>query len=539
MNSIKAKIFLGGILAGLVALILAAVGVYSTSQGTEALATVYEKQVVPSAALKDIDRHLKDMRYRMSAMLVGTLPGASSVTHIDTVKGEVPKQWAIYKESIKDSAIDAEISEQIAIIDQQIVQLPQFIDKLAKAFPLEDKKTVGDMLDNEWPVFHSKMLKPLAKLVTFSEGAVKLTYETSLASGRRLIVVILGVCGAGVLILLVGVGLLSKNINCGVQGLKETLAKVAEGDLTASVPFRRSDEFGDMGRSLDDTTTHLKSIVAGVKGAADQAAGAAASLSQQLEQVIARSATRDGRVMQVAAAMEEISVANSEVASAAGDAGAAVERNEKYARDGDANMDKNRAAMDKVVATANHSVEIVSNLSESIQKIGQITTVIREIADQTNLLALNAAIEAARAGEQGRGFAVVADEVRKLAERTSSSTSEISGVVKSIREETEAAVASMGEVTQDLKVSSRLNEETDSALKQIVTAANQVTGLVGSIAASTREQTSATEEVARNMEEISGLTEEDSASIRQAGKAADDVSHIASGLQQLVGKLRV
>ncbi|MDP1957193.1 MAG: methyl-accepting chemotaxis protein, partial [Rhodocyclaceae bacterium] len=336
-----------------------------------------------------------------------------------------------------------------------------------------------------------------------------------------------------------GIIFLSKNINCGVQALKETLARVSEGDLTAVVPFKRSDEFGDMGRSLENTTTHLRQIVEGVKSAADKAAGAAASLSHQLEQVITRSATRDGRVMQVAAAMEEISVANSEVASAAADAGEAVHRNEKYARDGDANMNKNRAAMEKVVNTANHSVAIVSNLNESIQKIGQITTVIREIADQTNLLALNAAIEAARAGEQGRGFAVVADEVRKLAERTSNSTSEISGVVKSIREGTEAAVASMGEVKQDLQVSARLNEETDSALKQIVTAANQVTGLVGSIAASTREQTSATEDVARNMEEISGLTEEDSASIRQAGKAADDVSHIADELQQLVGKLRV
>lgn len=539
MNSIKAKIFLGGILAVLVSLILAVVGVYSTNQGTEALATVYEKQVLSSSALKEVDRHLKETRYRMAAMSLGVVPGASSNSLLSEAKVEIPKQWAIYKEKTRDGVKDAEVAEQIAIFENQLELLPPFMEKLAKAYAVDDASTISGLLSNDWPVFHSKMLKPIAKLVTSSEVAVKETYEQSRADGKRLIYVVLGVFVAGALVLLVGIVLLAKNINCGVQGLKETLAKVSEGDLTASVPFKRGDEFADMGLSLDNTTTHLRQIVEGVKSAADKAAGSAASLSQQLEQVITRSATRDGRVMQVAAAMQEISVANSEVASAAGDAGEAVERNEKYARDGDANMDKNRAAMHKVVATANHTVDIVSNLNESIQKIGQITTVIREIADQTNLLALNAAIEAARAGEQGRGFAVVADEVRKLAERTSSSTSEISGVVKSIREETEAAVASMGEVKQDLQESSRLNELTDVALKQIVTAANQVTGLVGSIAASTKEQTSATEDVARNMEEISGLTEEDSASIRQAGKAADDVSHIAGELQHLVSRLRV
>ncbi len=539
MNSIKAKVFLGGILAALVSLILAVVGVYSTSQGTEALAMVYEKQVLSSAALKDVDRHLKEMRYRMAATSLGVLPGASSNIALNEARVEIPKQWALYKEKTRDGIMNAEVAEQIGIFEKQLELLPAFMDKLGSAFTVDDATTISGYLSNDWPAFHSKMLKPVAKLVAFSEASVKQSYETSLAEGKRLIYVVLGVFVGGVLVLLGGIVLLAKNINCGVQGLKETLAKVAEGDLTAAVPFRRSDEFGEMGRSLDNTTSHLRGIVEGVKGAADKAAGAALSLSQQLEEVISRSATRDGRVMQVAAAMEEISVANSEVASAAGGAGEAVERNEKYARDGDANMDKNRAAMEKVVATANHTVDIVSNLNESIQKIGQITTVIREIADQTNLLALNAAIEAARAGEQGRGFAVVADEVRKLAERTSSSTSEISGVVKSIRDGTEAAVASMGEVKQDLQASAHLNELTDSALKQIVTAANQVTGLVGSIAASTKEQTSATEDVARNMEEISGLTEEDSASIRKAGKSADDVSHIAGELQHLVSRLRV
>ena len=297
MNSIKAKIFLGGILAVLVSLILAVVGVYSTNQGTEALATVYEKQVLSSSALKEVDRHLKETRYRMAAMSLGVVPGASSNSLLSEAKVEIPKQWAIYKEKTRDNVMDAEVAEQIAIFEKQLELLPPFMEKLAKAYAVDDASTAGGLLANDWPVFHSMMLKPIAKLVTFSEVAVKETYEQSRADGKRLIYVELGVFVAGALVLLVGIVLLAKNINCGVQGLKETLAKVSDGDLTASVPFKRSDEFGDMGRSLDNTTTHLRQIVEGVKGAADKAAGSAASLSQQLEQVIARSATRDGRVM--------------------------------------------------------------------------------------------------------------------------------------------------------------------------------------------------------------------------------------------------
>jgi methyl-accepting chemotaxis protein len=539
MKSLKAKIFLGGILAGLISLILAVVNVYSTNQGTEALAKVYENQVVPAAALKDMDRHLKEIRFRMAGVILGQLPGAGSKNQLNEAQTDIPKQWATYKEKTRDNALSAEAGEQIEKIDKQLGLLPSFFDKLGSAYAIEDKKTLDDMLENEWPAFQSGLLKPIGKLVAFQEAAVKETYEKSRANGKRLIYLGLGVFGVGILILLVGIGLLSSDIHRGIQALKDTLDKVAQGDLTATVPFKRKDELGEMGQSLENTTTRLQHIVEGVKRAADKAANSSTSLSHQLEQVIARGATRNERVMHVAAAMEEISVANSEVASSASGAGEAVHRNEEYARQGDANMVKNRAAMEKVVATAHDSVSIVSNLNDSIQKIGQITTVIKEIADQTNLLALNAAIEAARAGEQGRGFAVVADEVRKLAERTSSSTSEISGVVKSIRDETEAAVTSMSEVEREVQESANFNSLTGEALKQIVEAANQVTGLVGHIAESTKEQTSATEDVARSMEEISALTEENSANIRQVGQAADDVSHIAIELQQLVGQFRV
>ena len=539
MNSIKARLFLGGLLAGLISLILAAVNIYSVNQGTEALATVFEHQVQPSAALQNMDRELKEIRFRMAGVILSQIAGAGGKNQLDDAKESIPKQWALFKTMTRDNVFSAEAREQIAIIDKQLGLLPPFFEKLGSAYTIEDKKTLTELLENEWPAFHTGLLKPIAKLVAFQEAAVKGTYESSRTSGKKLIFMGLGVFAASLVILLISVGMLSSNIHRGIQGLKDTLAKVAQGDLTATVPFKRKDELGEMALSLDDTTAHLKNIVEGVKQAADKAALSSANLSHQLEQVISRGHARNERVTHVAAAMEEISVANTEVAHSASSTGEAVHRNEEYARQGDTNMAKNRAVMEKVVKTANDSANTVGKLNESIQKIGQITTAIKEIADQTNLLALNAAIEAARAGEQGRGFAVVADEVRKLAERTSSSTTEISGVVESIRAETDAAVASMSEVEREVQEGAEYSRLTGDALKQIVEAANQVSGMVGHIINSTKEQSSATEDVARNMEEISSLTEENAANIGQVGHAAEEVSLIAADLQQLVGKFHV
>jgi methyl-accepting chemotaxis protein len=184
-------------------------------------------------------------------------------------------------------------------------------------------------------------------------------------------------------------------------------------------------------------------------------------------------------------------------------------------------------------------VNIVSQLNQSIQKIDQIANVIKEIADQTNLLALNAAIEAARAGEQGRGFAVVADEVRKLAERTSSSTQEISGVINSIRAETDSAVNAMGNIEIEVKKGAELSQQTGDVLKQILAAASKATLSVGNIVSSTKEQASSTENVARNLDEIAVVSEQNESDIENVGHMAEEVESIAAELQHLIGQFKV
>ncbi|MBZ0091446.1 MAG: methyl-accepting chemotaxis protein, partial [Sulfuricellaceae bacterium] len=328
-------------------------------------------------------------------------------------------------------------------------------------------------------------------------------------------------------------------INRGIGSIKAALAEIAQGNLGIRVTLKSQDEFGEMAKSLDETAARLREIISSVKNAADQAAQSSDGMSHQVELLIERGHARNERIMAVSAAMEQITVANSEVSSLAGNAAEAVKLNQDLAHNGDANMSKNQAAMEKVVTTVNSSVNIINKLSDSIQKIGQITTVIKEIAEQTNLLALNAAIEAARAGEQGRGFAVVADEVRKLAERTSTSTNEISGVVDLIRSETSSAVGAMGEVDREVGEGANYSRLTGEALKQIVEAANKVTEMVEQIASSTKEQASATDDVAQNLEGISSVTEENAASIQQVGDTSMQVAHIAIELQKIVGQFRL
>jgi methyl-accepting chemotaxis protein len=195
--------------------------------------------------------------------------------------------------------------------------------------------------------------------------------------------------------------------------------------------------------------------------------------------------------------------------------------------------------MQTISQVVRQSAESIAKLATSADQIGEIIGVIDDIADQTNLLALNAAIEAARAGEQGRGFAVVADEVRKLAERTGKATGEITEMIKGIQKQTEEAVGSMEAGIQQGDKGREHADRAGNSLTEIVTMAQRVTEMISQIATATEEQSSAAEQISKNLEHISSVTRETANGAEQSAAAAEELNRQADGLQQVVAKFRL
>jgi methyl-accepting chemotaxis protein len=192
-----------------------------------------------------------------------------------------------------------------------------------------------------------------------------------------------------------------------------------------------------------------------------------------------------------------------------------------------------------IAETVNAASGFVKDLGTQSEKIGDIITVIEDIADQTNLLALNAAIEAARAGEQGRGFAVVADEVKKLAERTSSSTAEIAGMIRAIRGGVEKTIQSMDEAKSNVTTGVEYSSQAQTALQEIIKSVDSLYGGVHQIATAIEEMSATTDEITRDINQISDVTKVSLSSSEEISGAAVELSQLANSLEGAVRSFKV
>ncbi len=345
---------------------------------------------------------------------------------------------------------------------------------------------------------------------------------------------------AGIVFGLLVAATISRSIISTITRMVSLIQEIASNNLGADdMKINSQDEIGRAGTALNAMKNNLRDIIQSIAGTAEHVASASEEISSSATQQAQGAETQKDQTTQVATAMQEMSSTVQQVSENSNRAAEAARQASETARHGGKIVDETLAKMRAIAESVSNTARKMEELGKSSDQIGRIIGVIDDIADQTNLLALNAAIEAARAGEQGRGFAVVADEVRKLAERTTTATKEIAQMIKNIQDETKTAVRAMEEGNKQVEAGVESTAQAGDALKEIIQMAEQVGEMITHIATAATEQSSATEQVNGNMDQIARLVKESAVGAQQSAKACQDLSNLALDLQNMVSRFQL
>lgn len=432
--------------------------------------------------------------------------------------------------------------EEKTIGKQMVEQIAKYRKTIASSLDMATADINSAIMTMQTADENFKQLSELTdKLVTVEKRLAKGDVDRSASVFRHTLSIALIVLLASISI----AGALSFYMARGVMGqiggepayATEITRRIAEGDLTISVQTRPSDN-----SSLLAAMRHMQEALRRIIGEIHQIVHEVAHNTEQMSaisrQVSSGSDRQSEAAVSMAAAVEEMSASAGHVsANADGVRGMAAEAR-SLSEDGGEIVKNAITDINRIADSFSHSTGLIQTLSTQTDHISSIANVIKEIADQTNLLALNAAIEAARAGEQGRGFAVVADEVRKLAERTTQSTQEIATMIAAIQSGTQSAVQGMGAGGAQVGQGVRMAAKAGESMVQIEASTRKVLDAAAEISAALREQNSASNLIAQNVEKIALMAEENGVAVKEVAKAAEHLENLSGTLKASVGMFR-
>ena len=535
--TIRTRLYAAFGLLFLLAACIGALGLDGMGRTLSGLDSVYEDRVVPLRDLKVIsDEYAVAVVDAAHKARDGALGPEQAGKRMREAQRTIAERWAAYRAT---RLVPAE-EQLVARIEPLMKNADALIDRMAGALEKGWTSELHAVAANELYPTIDPVSGAISELIEVQLDVARQTYDEYHALYEKLwLLIVLAVAGSVAVGAAGSLWFIRSVVMGPLDEARDFARRIAGADLSSSIRVHRSDEIGQLALALREMQASLRGMVELIGHNAERIASSSEELSASSGHIAEASEEQSRAASSMAAAVEEMTVSINHVADFAADARRMAEESGAASREGEQVIGDVVADIGRIADSVDQASGVVRELGSHSREIASVVNVIREVAEQTNLLALNAAIEAARAGEQGRGFAVVADEVRKLAERTAASTQDIARIVELITTGTERAVGSMEHQVEEVKSGVALAARAGETIGLINAASAKVVAAVGEISLALGEQSSASTEIAQNVERIAGMGEQNSGAVRESAAAARDLAALAAELQQAVGRFRM
>lgn len=544
---IKYKLLAMGFITGFFLLLLGVISFWSVTNSSVVMEKLYQEELQGTEKIGRIGEKMRNNRILLLLALqhdprmpTSRLHDHPTVVHTDAVVENIEainKLWDSYV------AIPGKTSEQKRLVEEFAAKRGRFVQEGLK--PTREAILAGDY--DRATLLTIQAINPLA---TEALKAADELYASEYAQARqsidqmngklKTVKIVLGVCILLAMGIGTGINLLAViSISRGTKELLAVTEKMANGDLSAEAAVLGGDELGQIAQSFNSMRRGIVELIGKVVDTSAQVTSAAKLLYGTSEQIATGAEEVAAQTGTVATAGEEMAATSGEIALNCQRAAEGAQLASDAASNGAVVVERTIGVMSEIAAKVQESARTVETLGTRSDQIGAIIGTIEDIADQTNLLALNAAIEAARAGEQGRGFAVVADEVRALAERTTKATREIGEMIKAIQVETKGAVVAMEQGVHQVEAGTSEAAKSGAALQEILDQVNAVAMQVHQIATAAEQQTATTSEISNNIQQITEVVEGTARGAQESASEASQLARHAEELQRLVGQFRL